>query len=262
VPQLGANAGFGSGWLVVEGDESDRTLFGLPVEIAVVTNVELDHHTEFASLAELEAAFAEWTARATHVVRDAPPWDGQLALPGGHNRLNAGAALAALELAGAPRDEAAPVLARFTGTGRRFEVRELGDVTLVDDYGHHPSEIAATIDAVRERYPGRRVRVLFQPHLYSRTRHLARELGAALAAADDVVVTDVYPAREEPIDGVTGKLVVDAVSDAGRLAAWMPSLEQASAFLARRARPGDVLLTIGAGDVDRAPAIVAAELDR
>jgi UDP-N-acetylmuramate--alanine ligase len=262
VPQLGANAGFGSGWLVVEGDESDRTLFGLPADIAVVTNVELDHHTEFASLAELEKAFAEWTARAAHVVRDAPPWDGQLALPGAHNRLNAGAALAALDLAGVPREEAAPVLARFIGTGRRFEVRELGDVTLVDDYGHHPSEIAATIDAVRERYPGRRVRVLFQPHLYSRTRHLARELGVALAAADDVVVTDVYPAREEPIDGVTGKLVVDAVSDAGRLAAWMPSVEQASAFLARRARPGDVLLTIGAGDVDRAPAIVAAELGR
>jgi UDP-N-acetylmuramate--alanine ligase len=262
VPQLGANAGFGSGWLVVEGDESDRTVFGLPAEIAVVTNVELDHHTEFASLAELEAAFAEWAARAAHPVRDAPPWDGELAVPGEHNRLNAGAALAALELAGVPRDEAAPVLARFTGTGRRFEVHELGDVTLVDDYGHHPSEIAVTIAAVRERFPGRRVRVLFQPHLFSRTRHLACELGVALAAADDVVVTDVYPAREQPIAGVSGKLVVDAVSDAGRVPAWMPSVEGAAAFFARRARPGDVLLTIGAGDVDRAPALVAAELAR
>jgi len=262
VPQLGANAGFGSGWLVVEGDESDRTVFGLPAEIAVVTNVELDHHTEFASLAELDAAFAAWTAGAAQVVRDAPAWDGELAVPGDHNRRNAGAALAALELAGVPRDEAAPVLARFTGTGRRFEVHELGDVTLVDDYGHHPSEIDVTIAAARERFPGRRVRVLFQPHLFSRTRYLARELGVALAAADDVVVTDVYPAREQPIAGVTGKLVVDAVSDAGRLPAWVPTVEGGASFLAQRARPGDVLLTIGAGDVDRAPALVAAELVR
>jgi UDP-N-acetylmuramate--alanine ligase len=262
VPQLGSNAGSGSGWLVVEGDESDRTVFGLPAEIAVVTNVELDHHTEFVSLAELEAAFAAWTARAAHVVRDAPAWDGELAVPGDHNRRNAGAALAALELAGVPRDEAAPVLARFAGTGRRFEVHELGDVTLVDDYGHHPSEIAVTITAVRERFPGRPVRVLFQPHLFSRTRHLARELGVALAAADDVVVTDVYPAREQPIAGVTGKLVVDAVSDAGLVGAWMPTVEQGAAYLAKRARPGDVLLTIGAGDVDRAPTLVAAELGR
>jgi UDP-N-acetylmuramate--alanine ligase len=262
VPQLGANAGFGAGWLVVEGDESDRTVFGLPAEIAVVTNVELDHHTEFASLAELETAFSVWAPGAAHAVRDAPAWDGVLAVPGEHNRRNAGAALAALELAGVPREEAAPVLARFTGTGRRFEVHELGDVTLVDDYGHHPSEIAVTIAAVRERFPGRRVRVLFQPHLFSRTRHLARELGIALAAADEVVVTDVYPAREQPIAGVTGKLVVDAVSDAGRVPAWMPTVESGSAFLAKRARPGDVLLTIGAGDVDRAPALVAAELGR
>ena len=103
------------------------------------------------------------------------------------------------------------MLARFTGTGRRFEVSEAGGVTIVDDYGHHPSELAATIAAIREAYPGRRLHVLFQPHLYSRTRHLARELGAALAAADDVAVTDVYPAREAPVAGVTGKLVVDAL---------------------------------------------------
>ena len=201
VPQLGSNAGAGEGWLVVEGDESDRTVFGLPAEIAVVTNVELDHHTEFASLAELEAEFERWLAAVPHVVRDAPPFDGELALPGEHNRRNAGAALAALELAGVPRDEAAPALARFTGTGRRFEVSEAGGVTIVDDYAHHPTEIAATIAAARERFPGRRLRVLFQPHLYSRTRHLAAELADALAAADDVAVTDVYPAREEPVAG-------------------------------------------------------------
>ena len=260
VPQLGANGGAGVGWLVVEGDESDRTVFGLAATIAVVTNVELDHHTEFASLAELEDEFARWASRAEHVVRDVPPYEGELALPGEHNRRNAGTALATLELAGVAREEAARVLARFAGTGRRFEVTESGGVAIVDDYGHHPTEIAATIAAIRERFDGRRLRVLFQPHLYSRTRHLARELAVALAGADDVAVTDVYPARETPIPGVTGKLVVDALSDLGRMPAWTPTVEQGVDHLVRAARPGDVLLVTGAGDVDRAPSLLEKRL--
>lgn len=252
VPQLGSNAGFGGGYLVVEGDESDRTVFSLPAEIAVVTNVELDHHSEFTSRSELESEFARWAGAATHVVRDAPAFEGRLALPGAHNRANAGAALAALELAGVPRDDAGGALERFTGTGRRFEIHEHGAVTIVDDYGHHPTEVAVTIAAARERFPGKRIRVLFQPHLYSRTRHLADELAEALAAADDVTVTDVYPAREQPVPGVTGRLVVDELSDRGVLAGYTPTVEDGAARLARRARPGDVLLVIGAGDVDRA----------
>jgi UDP-N-acetylmuramate--alanine ligase len=255
VPQLGSNAGFGAGLLVVEADESDRTVFELPAAIAVLTNVELDHHSEYASVAELEHAFEAWTATARHTVRDAPAYGGELAVPGGHNRLNAGAALAALELAGVPRTDRESALARFTGTGRRFEVHE-GDVTVVDDYAHHPTEVAVTIDAVRERFPDATVRVLFQPHLYSRTRHLARELAEALAGADDVTVTDIYPAREQPIPGVSGKLVVDALSDLGVLAAYTPTVEQGAARLARRARKGDVLLVVGAGDVDRAVGLV------
>ena len=252
VPQLGSNAGFGAGRLVVEGDESDRTVFGLPAEIAVVTNVELDHHSEFASEGELLAEFDRWLDAVPHVVRDAEPYAGKLALPGEHNRRNAGAALAALALAGVPRHEAEGPLASFTGTGRRFEVHDLGDRFLVDDYGHHPTEIAATIQAARERWPGSSVRVLFQPHLYSRTRHLAWELAAALAAADDVTVTDVYAAREQQVPGVTGKLVVDALSDRGVLAAWTPTVEQGAERLRRVGRPGDVLVVLGAGDVDRA----------
>jgi UDP-N-acetylmuramate--alanine ligase len=258
VPQLGSNAGFGSGRLVVEGDESDRTVFSLPAEIAVVTNVELDHHSEYASLRELELAFDEWLATARSVVRDAPAYDGSLALPGELNRLNAGTALAVLALVGVERDAAAPALARFTGTGRRFEVHELGGLTVIDDYGHHPTEIAKTIAAARERYPGARLRILFQPHLYSRTRHLAVELADALAAADDVTVTDIYPAREAPIPGVTGKLVIDALSDHGVLAGWTPSVEAGTERLRRRAQPGDVLLIVGAGDVDRAVGLLGA----
>jgi UDP-N-acetylmuramate--alanine ligase len=256
VPQLGSNAGFGGGHLVVEADESDRTAFALPAEIGVLTNVDLDHHAEFASRAELEHAFSEWLATVPHVVRGAPPYDGKLALPGEHNRRNAGSALAALELAGVARAEAAAALARFTGTGRRFEVHEVDGLTVVDDYAHHPAEIAATIAAARERFPARRVHVLFQPHLYSRTRHLARELAESLAAADDVTVVDVYAAREPPLPGVTGKLVVDALSDLGVLAAWTPAVGQGAARLAARARKGDVLLVLGAGDVDRAVSLL------
>jgi UDP-N-acetylmuramate--alanine ligase len=257
VPQLGSNAGFGGGRLVVEADESDRTAFALPAEIAVVTNVDLDHHSEFASAAELEGEFETWLAGIPHVVRDATPYDGELALPGEHNRRNAGSALAALELVGVAREEAAPSLARFTGTGPRFVVHvHPGGRTLLDDYAHHPSEVAATIAAARERFPGRRLRVLFQPHLYSRTRHLASELAGALAAADDVTVTDVYPARERPVPGVSGKLVVDALSDRGVLAGWTPSVEQGAERLRRRSRDGDLLLVLGAGDVDRAVGIL------
>jgi UDP-N-acetylmuramate--alanine ligase len=209
---------------------------------------------------ELEDAFARWTASVPHVVRDALPYEGELAVPGEHNRRNAGAALAALELAGVPPLEAEPALARFTGTGRRFEVSEARGVTIVDDYAHHPTEIVATLAAARERYPGRRLRALFQPHLYSRTRYLAAELGAALAAADAVAVTDVYPAREVPVPGVSGKAIVDAVSDRGRLAAWTPTVETGVDYLTAGAEPGDVLLVLGAGDVDRAPALLRSRL--
>jgi UDP-N-acetylmuramate--alanine ligase len=225
-----------------------------------VTNVELDHHTEFRSLAELETEFARWLQTATHVVRDAPAYEGPLEVPGDHNRRNAGTALAALELAGVQRDEAEPVLALFTGSGRRFEISEAAGVTIVDDYGHHPTELAATIAAVRERFPGRRLHVLFQPHLYSRTRYLADELAAALAGGDDIAVTDIYAAREQGTPGVTGKLVIDSLSDRGHLAAWMPSVEDGVEHLLRGAAAGDVVLTIGAGDIDRAPELLRSQL--
>jgi len=254
VPQLGGNAGTGAGWLVVEGDESDRTIAALRPSIAVVTNVDLDHHATFSSRLEVEALFQDWLTQVPKVVRgdDLPPYDGPLALLGDHNRHNAACALAALELAGVGRAEVAPVLAEFTGAGRRLErLGEAAGVEVIDDYAHHPVEIAATLHAVRD---GGRVLVLFQPHLYSRTRHLAAELAAALAAADAVAVADVYPAREQPIRGVTGKLVVDALAERrpGMPLAWAPDWQDGARFLARRARAGDRVLTVGAGDVDRA----------
>jgi UDP-N-acetylmuramate--alanine ligase len=254
IPQLGGNARAGDGWFVVEGDESDRTIAALRPQIAVVLNVELDHHSEFASLVELQQFFDEWTQHVPHVVdaRELEPLGVELAVPGEHNRRNAAAALAALERTGVAREQALPVLAEFRGAGRRLELRGVaGGVTVYDDYAHHPAEIREVVRTVRGLASGR-VLVLFQPHLYSRTMYLAHEFGRALAAADVVAVADVYAAREQPLDGVTGKLVVDAVSDArqGARVAWTPSASDGARWLAEVARSGDVVVTVGAGNVD------------
>jgi UDP-N-acetylmuramate--alanine ligase len=262
IPQLGGNAGTGSGWLVVEGDESDRTIEALEPRIAVVTNVDLDHHTTFRSRAEVVELFERWLERVPLTVlgEQLAPYDGPLAIAGEHNRRNAASALATLELAGLTREEVQPVLAGFAGAARRLERRgESGGVEVYDDYAHHPAEIKATLAALRD---GGRLVVLFQPHLYSRTRHLARELGAALTAAHTVAVTDVYPAREAPIENVTGKLVVDALTELqpGKTIAWTPSVEEGAAFVASVVRPGDRAVTIGAGDVDRAADLVLEAL--
>ena len=265
IPQLGGNARAGSGWLVVEGDESDRSVFALPATVAVVTNVELDHHTTFASDAELEAAFEEWTSGIETVVwgKDLEPVQFELAVPGDHNRRNAACALAALEAVDVPRQEAEPVLAGFTGAHRRFDLSaDVNGVRLYDDYGHHPAEIAATLETARALVDAGRLLVLFQPHLYSRTLHLADQLAAALALADIACVTEIYPAREEPLPGVTGKLVVDRLSERrpGMRVGWAPVLHDAAALVASFARPGDLVLTVGAGDVDSALPLIEERL--
>jgi UDP-N-acetylmuramate--alanine ligase len=157
-----------------------------------VTNVDLDHHSEFASRAEVESLFAEWLAAVPLAVRgqELEPVELELGVPGAHNQQNAAVALAAVEAAGYSREAAAVALRDFRGVGRRLERRgEAGGVVVIDSYAHHPRELAADIAASRD---GSRVLVLFQPHLFSRTRHLAQEFGAALAGADAVAVTDVY----------------------------------------------------------------------
>jgi UDP-N-acetylmuramate--alanine ligase len=260
VPQLGGNARAGGGWLVVEGDESDRSVAALRPEIGVLLNVDLDHHATFGSAAEVEALFDGWLANVPHVVRaeELRPVELPLAVPGAHNRTNAAAALAALELTGVRRADAERVIVEFAGAARRLEVHgAVREVTVVDSYAHHPAEIEADIAAVRERVGGRVV-VLFQPHLYSRTLHLAHEFARALAAADAVCVADVYPARELPVEGVSGRLIVDALAQVrpGMRIGWAPTVEAGAALVASWARPGDVLLTLGAGDVDRAVPLV------
>jgi len=288
----GVNAAWGEGeWVVVEADESDRSFLRLRPDLAVVTNVEVDHHATYASRAEVDEAFADFLRGAHSVAL----WDGpeaealldragvaeaaffraddvqlgpggsrftwarqrvRLAVPGAHNVANAAAALTACLLAGAPADRLAGALADFRGAGRRFE--RLGTTPsgaeVVDDYAHHPTEVAVTLAAARTLSP-RRLVAVFQPHLFSRTERLHREFGAALAAADVIAVLDVYPARERAEDhpGVSGRLVAAAAADAapGRTVLWLPLLDTAGAVLAPRLREGDLCLVLGAGDVDR-----------
>jgi UDP-N-acetylmuramate--alanine ligase len=249
VRQLGGNAGTGGGWLVVEGDESDRSAFALRPEIAVVTNIELDHHSFFASEAELRETFDEWLAVVPQVVRswELEPVDFELAIAGRHNCQNAAAALAALSLAGVDAAVAQDALARFTGVDRRFQlVGERGGVQVFDDYGHNPTELRVTLETARGRTQGRLVAV-YQPHVFERTRQLHRELGDALGVADVAIVTEVTGARDVSREGTTGRWVLDAVPDPVRRL-WAPTLADATALALAVVRPGDLVLTLGVGE--------------
>jgi UDP-N-acetylmuramate--alanine ligase len=285
-----ANSHWSAGeWLVIEADESDRSMLSLNVEIGVLTNAELDHHAAYTSLADLMGAYEQFLARAPQAViwdrpqllalRHAPyvaydlqsctlfpggsrfAWRGhevKLSVPGAHNALNATAALEAVRLTGAQEQAAIEGLAGFHGAGRRFQ--RLGHTAsgalVVDDYAHHPTEVSATIAAARaELAPdGGRLVAVFQPHLYSRTALLADEFGAALAQADLVAVLDVYAARECQQDhpDVSGLAIARAAAEhaEGRQVMWLPQMERARSVLRGLLRDGDLCLAMGAGDVD------------
>src|SRR5436309_4886186 len=245
-----SNAGWGKGdWIVIEADESDRSLLELWPHVAVLTNAELDHHSTYRSRLELEETFRTFMARAGDgavvwdrpelialcpagaSVYDAPDpelfgggsrfaWRGlrvALAVPGAHNAVNAAGALTAAALAGADPARAIAALRDFDGARRRFELLGETDAgaAVYADYAHHPTEVAAAIAAARTLRPNRLIAV-FQPHLYSRTQALAARFGAALATADVLVVLEVYAARErrEDFPGVDGRLVAGAAADA------------------------------------------------
>lgn len=177
--------------------------------------------------------------------------DVAVSIPGRHYLRNAAAALAVANLIGVRPEEAAWALGAFTGVRRRFERRgSSGGAVFVDDYAHHPVEVAATLDAARADGM-RRLVAVFQPHRYSRTAALSRRLGESLSSADLIVVTDVYGAGELPVPGISGKLVVDALLEAapGKRAVYLPRRSDVAPFLAREVRPGDLILTLGAGDI-------------
>jgi UDP-N-acetylmuramate--alanine ligase len=249
VPQLGGNAGVGTGPLVLEGDESDRSVLDLHAEIAVITNVELDHHAAYASEAELREALDAWAATGGAAVRswELRPYDGSLAIAGDHNRVNGATALEVVRLCGVERSEAKQVLAAFTGVERRFQlVGERAGVAVYDDYGHNPTELRVTLETARERTEGRLIAV-YQPHVFERTRQLAAELAASLGTADMAIVTEITGARDEPRDGVSGRWVLDRLPPTTR-AGWAPTLDAAAQLALSWAQPGDVVVTLGVGE--------------
>jgi UDP-N-acetylmuramate--alanine ligase len=187
--------------------------------------------------------------------------DIDVAVPGEHMALNAVAALLAGFELGAPLECLAEGLAAFGGVRRRFEFKgRAGDVRVYDDYAHHPTEVAAQLRAVRHAAGGGRVVVVFQPHLYSRTKAFADEFAGALALADEVVVLDVYGAREEPEPGVTGALIADKI--VGTTVHYEPAFDLAATLAVDIVKPGDLLVTMGAGDVTQLGPAILAELDR
>jgi UDP-N-acetylmuramate--alanine ligase len=299
---LGTNAVWGSGqWLVVEADESDGTFLALDPELAVVTNIEVDHLDHYGSFEALVEAFDRFcTGRPLGVVAGAddptaaavgrrhgavlvgssPEADvrleqvrrsgagvsfelwraarrlGRIELPvaGANIAQNAAVATAAAMAVGAPFEAARAALARFAGVARRYEQRgERNGVRFVDDYAHLPTEVSAVLEAAAAE--GRRLVVVFQPHRYSRTAALGTQFARAFDRADVVVVTDVFAAGEAPLPGVSGRVVADAVRGArpGREVHYVAGRGELAARVAGLLRPGDLCLTLGAGDLTSLP---------
>ncbi|MDH6125906.1 UDP-N-acetylmuramate--L-alanine ligase [Kitasatospora sp. GP82] len=300
----GSNAHHGSGDIfVAEADESDRSFHKYAPEVAIILNVELDHHANYASMDEIYESFETFVGRivpggtlvisADHagareltervrgrdglnivtvgsaedadvrVLSVAPrgmtsevtvELDGAeltftVSVPGRHYAHNAVAALAAGGALGIPAADLAKAIGSYTGVRRRLQLKgEASGVQVIDSYAHHPTEMTADLEAIREAATGR-VLVVFQPHLFSRTQQLAEEMGQALALADASVVLDIYPAREDPIPGITSELIIDAARRAGAEVHAEHVFGDAPALLASLAQPGDLLLTMGAGDV-------------
>ncbi|WP_267242230.1 UDP-N-acetylmuramate--L-alanine ligase [Streptomyces sp. PR69] len=311
----GTNARHGAGEIfVAEADESDRSFQKYDPEVAIVLNVELDHHANYASMDEIYESFetftgkivpggtlvisadqpgaAELTARVRRgpfapkvvtygesaaadvridtvtprgltsevtVLLDGRPLTFTVSVPGRHYAHNAVAALAAGVALGVPAPELAAALGAYTGVKRRLQLKgEAAGVQVIDSYAHHPTEMTADLEAMRSAAAGSRLLVVFQPHLFSRTRELGAEMGQALALADSSLVLDIYPAREDPIPGVTSELIIDAARAAGAEAAACPDKAAVAEAVAGMTRPGDLVLTMGAGDVtDLGPAILA-----
>ncbi|MFJ8955584.1 MULTISPECIES: UDP-N-acetylmuramate--L-alanine ligase [unclassified Streptomyces] len=309
----GSNAEHGEGEIfVAEADESDRSFHKYAPEVAIILNVELDHHANYASMDEIYESFETFTgkitpggtlviaadqagaAELTRRVRDTTSLkvvtygesegadirihkitprglasevtvllDGKLltftvSVPGRHYAQNAVAALAAGVAMGIPARNLASALKSYTGVKRRLQLKgEVNGVQVIDSYAHHPTEMTADLDAMRAAAADSRLLVLFQPHLFSRTQELGKEMGAALALADASVVLDIYPAREDPIPGITSALIIDAAREAGADVQAAADKDAAVAAVAGMAKHGDLVLTMGAGDVtDLGPRIL------
>ncbi|MFE1886828.1 MULTISPECIES: UDP-N-acetylmuramate--L-alanine ligase [Streptomyces] len=307
----GSNALHGEGDIfVAEADESDRSFHKYAPEVAIVLNVELDHHANYASMDEIYESFETFAGKivpggtlvisADHegareltrrldgsvktvtygeaadadvrvlsvvpqglksqvtAVLDGRELTFEVSVPGRHYALNAVAALAAGAALGVPAEELAPALAAYTGVKRRLQLKgEAAGVQVIDSYAHHPTEMTADLEAMRGAAGDSRILVVFQPHLFSRTQELGKEMGESLALADASVVLDIYPAREDPIPGVTSELIIEAARAAGADVTAVHDKAEIPAVIAGMAKPGDLVLTMGAGDVtDLGPQIL------
>jgi UDP-N-acetylmuramate--alanine ligase len=193
--------------------------------------------------------------------RDQPLGEFTVRMPGQHNVLNTLAAIAVADELEVPLDVVKEALSTFHGVARRFTVVDVVDgVALVDDYGHHPAEVEATLNAARKAYEGR-ILVAFQPHRYTRTQSLFEEFTRAFNNADQLFLTDIYPAGEKPIAGVSSRLLADAIAEHGHHGVeYCPDRAEMCAQLARAARPGDVVIALGAGDINKILSVVASLL--
>ncbi|MEV0905176.1 UDP-N-acetylmuramate--L-alanine ligase [Streptomyces hokutonensis] len=307
----GSNALHGDGEIfVAEADESDRSFHKYAPEVAIVLNVELDHHANYASMEEIYDSFQtfadrivpggtlvisadhegarELTRRVSDSVKTVTYGEAEdadvrilsvvaqglksevtvvlggeeltfaVSVPGRHYASNAVAALAAGAALGIPAAELAPALAAYTGVKRRLQLKgEAAGVQVIDSYAHHPTEMTADLEAMRAAASTSRLLVVFQPHLFSRTQELGKEMGQSLALADASLVLDIYPAREDPIPGVTSDLVIEAARAAGADVTPVHDKADVPEAVAGMAKPGDLVLTMGAGDVtDLGPRIL------
>ncbi|MEW2029527.1 UDP-N-acetylmuramate--L-alanine ligase [Streptomyces roseifaciens] len=313
----GSNARHGAGEIfVAEADESDRSFHKYAPEVAIILNVELDHHANYASMDEIYESFETFVGRirpggtlvvaadqagarelteriaenaARHGIEVVTYGEAEdadvrvlkvtprgltsevtvllggkmltftVSVPGRHYALNAVAALAAGIALGIPAHNLASALGKYTGVKRRLQLKgEARGVQVIDSYAHHPTEMSADLEAIRGAAADARLLVVFQPHLFSRTQELGTEMGQALALADASVVLDIYPAREDPVPGVTSALIIDAAVAAGADVRAEHDMAAIPDVVAGMARPGDLVLTMGAGDVtDLGPRILA-----
>jgi UDP-N-acetylmuramate--alanine ligase len=267
VDALGSNARWGkSQYLVAEADESDRSFLKLSPILSVVTNLDREHMDCYRDLEDVDAAFLEFMNRVPFYGACTACIDNtQLAallprVPGRHNVLNAAAAVAIgvqLEIEG---EKIAAGLKSYRGVDRRFELKgSIRGVAVVDDYGHHPTEILATLSAARD-CGFARVHVIFQPHRYSRTRDLMQEFATAFDGADTVQILDIYPASEEPIPGIDAAALIRASKR--KELRYAEGFQEAAARAAAVAAEGDVILTLGAGSVSQVAGMVLQTLEK
>ncbi|MBI2097868.1 MAG: UDP-N-acetylmuramate--L-alanine ligase [Candidatus Vogelbacteria bacterium] len=247
-----------SDYFIVEACEYRRSFLHLSPRILVITNIDNDHLDYYRDLADIQSAFAALAAkvpRGGKVITEKKY--GQIKLPirlllsGRHNQRNAQAAIAAAKAVGVSERLARQALSKFRGTWRRFEAkgRTRRGALIYDDYAHHPTEIRATVQAARERFPKERLVLAFQPHLYSRTKLLFSDLAESLAAADEVLLLPIYAARERPDSAINSRLLAAAVSQAGTPTRYFGTFQTAEKYLNQQLSRGDLLLTLGAGDI-------------